>query len=703
MYTQKELISSKTNWGKFLNRHNMIWDTLPESWLEGAFTGNGLLGTMIYCSESGRLGWDLGRSDVTDHRATQYRLPIGKIQLITSGKIISAVMRLELWDAVVTGEIKTDKGAIHFRTYTHAKEMVNVIEINTFSEEYCTFEFISEKSINPRKVVLGESETKLNPSPFLIKLEDIDVNVQPLLEGGEYATAWKEVESSDKKKTLFFSVGNSYPGNEARLEAIYNIQKVISNENDKLFKSHREWWHKYYQSSFLSIPDKRLEGFYWIQMYKLASATRQDRVAIDLLGPWYKTTRWPAIWWNLNIQLAYWPVYVSNHLELGKSLTKMLDKNIENLSKNTEEFSSDSASISVISGYECIGKTKDPSDLTWALHNYWLQYRYSMDKSILESLYKILRKSVNQYLHILYEDEDGMLHLPLLTSPEYPKMAVDTSYSLSLLQWGLQVLIDTCTELGLEDEKFPEWKDTLQRLSYYHIDETGLMIGKDVPYDIPHRHFSHLLMIYPLYTLNWDSVENRELILKSVERWQELDSQMCGYSYIVAASMYASFGMAEKALDKINQFMDDKISSMGAVLTKNTMYVETNVGGGNYSECNPTIETPLATARAIQDMLLQSWNNKIRIFPAVPDQWENVKFENLRAEGGFLVSAERKCGKIAWIRIESLADEPCCVKINQKQTFNIVSEKNVHCVFHDNLTFELDLQAGESVLLITQE
>ena len=68
------------------------------------------------------------------------------------------------------------------------------------------------------------------------------------------------------------------------------------------------------------MPDTQLESFYWIQMYKLASATRADRPAIDTLGPWYRSTPWPGIWWNLNIQLSYWPVYTANRLALGESL-----------------------------------------------------------------------------------------------------------------------------------------------------------------------------------------------------------------------------------------------------------------------------------------------------------------------------------------------------------------------------------------------
>ena len=39
---------------------------------------------------------------------------------------------------------------------------------------------------------------------------------------------------------------------------------------------------------------------------------------------------------------------------------------------------------------------------------------------------------------------------------------------------------------------------------------------------------------------------------------------------------------------------------------------------------------------------LQSQEPLIRVFPAIPDNWKDVSFVNLRAEGAFLVSALRK-------------------------------------------------------------
>src|SRR5439155_1375546 len=73
----------------------------------------------------------------------------------------------------------------------------------------------------------------------------------------------------------------------------------------------------------------------------------------------------------------------------------------------------------------------------------------------------------------------------------------------------------------------------------------------------------------------------------------------------------------------------------------------------------PVIETPLSAAASIQELFLQDWGGALRVFPAVPGQWSEAAFDRLRADGAFLVSAVRRNGRTSWVRIESLAGEPC--------------------------------------------
>src|SRR5438477_12682808 len=63
------------DWARFLARHDLVWDRLPDRWEEGAFLGNGMMGAMAYGVAKDALAWELGRSDVTEHRPAGHPLP----------------------------------------------------------------------------------------------------------------------------------------------------------------------------------------------------------------------------------------------------------------------------------------------------------------------------------------------------------------------------------------------------------------------------------------------------------------------------------------------------------------------------------------------------------------------------------------------------------------------------------------------------
>jgi hypothetical protein len=55
---------------------------------------------------------------------------------------------------------------------------------------------------------------------------------------------------------------------------------------------------------------------------------------------------------------------------------------------------------------------------------------------------------------------------------------------------------------------------------------------------------------------------------------------------------------------------------------------------------------------AVSELLLQSVRDAIRVFPAWPAN-QDARFENLRAQGGFLVGAVQKGGSVVKIEVIS--------------------------------------------------
>lgn len=52
-------------------------------------------------------------------------------------------------------------------------------------------------------------------------------------------------------------------------------------------------------------------------------------------------------------------------------------------------------------------------------------------------------------------------------------------------------------------------------------------------------------------------------------------------------------------------------------------------------------------------MLIQSYAGFIEVLPAIPVEWKDVAFENLRTEGAFLVSIKKSGGQVSEVKIVS--------------------------------------------------
>ena len=294
-------------------------------------------------------------------------------------------------------------------------------------EREARFQFRPERPLLERILVRKEAMTPedLHPAPFVEERGPVRVSVQARTDGGEYAVAWQEAALPGGRRWLVLSIADSFPAATARTEAAAAVRRAVAEGPERLRRSHRAYWHGFYPASFVSLPDTRLESFYWLQMYKLASATRAEGAAIDTMGPWYHRTPWPGFWWNLNVQLTYWPVYASNRLALGESLLRLLDTHHDSLRANVPEpLRADAMAIGRVSGPDAVGpvgvfaaegKTAphEISDLVWTMHNYWLHWRHTMDEPLLrERLFPVLRASVSYVMHLLTTGSDGRFYLP---------------------------------------------------------------------------------------------------------------------------------------------------------------------------------------------------------------------------------------------------------------------------------------------------
>ncbi|GAA3783809.1 hypothetical protein GCM10023083_19830 [Streptomyces phyllanthi] len=695
----RDLTRTAGQWARFLKDQDLLWQRVPRSWTEGPFLGDGRLGSIVYVPGDGRgVRFEVQHSEVQDHRpemgGTLYglaRLPLGYLTLDTVGTVTGVDWRLGLWNAELSGTVTTTAGEIALTALVHSTRSVLMVRlVPSAGEQGATWTFHPADAISPRQFTNPLDSYVHNPAPETRQNGDTHLAVQQLLAGGQHVTAYREVKRA-KDRWLYCTVTHSHPRRTAEKAAITRLADAVAAPPNVRVRTHRAWWHAYYPKSFVSLPDGRLQSFYWIQLYKIASATRRDAPVMATSGPWLQPGGWPGVWWNLNVQLEYWLIHGSNHLELD-AVTRTLDENRQHLIESVPAaYRHDSAGVVRATDQFCqVGTLRVPGDrdpevgnLTWALHNVWLSYRHTMDIKILRDvLFPLLRRAVNFYLHFLQPGPDGKLHLPPTFSPEYGGTAPDCNYDLALLRWGCTTLIDSARVLGVDDPLLPRWHEVLRTLVDYPVDANGFMIGAGVPFAKSHRHYSHMLSVYPLYLVNWEQPERRELIETSLNHWIGFTGALQGYSFTGAASIAAQMGRGDQSLG----YLKDLLAQ--GFIQANTMYRE---GGG------PVIETPLSADQSLHDMLVQSWGDTIRIFPAVPRAWDAVTVRDFRTQGAFLVTAVRREGATRWIRIRSLAGAPCRVRHGIDGPLTVRGAK-----WHDagNGVVELELAAGREALLL---
>ena len=302
-------------WRTFLGDQDMLWSRLPVDFFEAPFLGNGGLGASMYQDPSGhRLQFTLGDSRVHDHQDVagpvtnngqtaemsvavwgKSRLRLGYLTLDTVGEVTGVDVRLSLWDAELTGTITTTAGKVGLRAFVHAtRDLLVVTTTPDAGEAGLSWTFTPFPAVSPRASHNAPpADLKQNPAPVVTTVDGGGMCVQDLTAGGRTATVWRERTAPGGSRTLVATVAHTHPGTTADKQATKAVEAAVREPAALLSSGHRRWWNGFYPRSFVSIPDARLQSFYWIQLYKMASATRADRPVIGTCADGWRTPAGP--------------------------------------------------------------------------------------------------------------------------------------------------------------------------------------------------------------------------------------------------------------------------------------------------------------------------------------------------------------------------------------------------------------------------
>ena len=157
------------------------------------------------------------------------------------------------------------------------------------------------------------------------------------------------------------------------------------------------------------------------------------------------------------------------------------------------------------------------------------------------------------------EEKDGRLFLPLSSSPEIfddtrrSYLQPNSNFDLALIRYLFGTLAGYAEILG---ESAEQYELILSKLDGIAVDGDGVvMLDRTQRLNETHRHFSHLMCMYPLHLINYDTDEHRQIYEQTISDLERLGTGLwTGFSFAMSAQIYAMAKHGNAAYERLRQF-----------------------------------------------------------------------------------------------------------------------------------------------------
>ncbi len=431
------------------------------------------------------------------------------------------------------------------------------------------------------------------------------------------------------------------------------------------------------------MSDNELIALYYnFGRYLVISSEREDSLPANLQGiwSWAQVADWGSDFHtNINLQMNYWCVENANLSECRTSLfnwLKWLDESGRKTARDLHNCRGSCAYHMCDIWAKSTPSNGDPMWAYWPMGEAWLamdifdHYEYTKDIEFLAEHYDILKDNTLFLYDWLYYDTelDSYVTSPS-TSPENRFYYTDeegnkhsvavskgTTCDLSIIREVFSDFIKASEILGRDKDLANSVETKLDMLYPYQIGEKGDLLEwfKDFEQtELGHRHMSHMLSVYPGSFINeYDTPELFKAVERSLDIRLDNGSGYTGWSCAWALIFLAKFRNTSRICEYIKRLFRDSTSPNLLDLHPPMIFqIDGNFG---------------ATA-AIGEMLVQSNNDIIELFPCIPEFIKNVKFKGIRAKGGITVNGELKNGEL--VNIGLTADFNGKYKFRYKDKF----------------------------------
>jgi alpha-L-fucosidase 2 len=430
--------------------------------------------------------------------------------------------------------------------------------------------------------------------------------------------------------------------------------------------AHRAWWRRFWAISSVTIPDSALQAHYDLVKYFYGSAARRGAPPVPLQGVWTADEGGLPPWKgdlhnDLNTQMTYLAAHAAG---LDDAMLGWLDY-LESRKGRFERFAREFYGVggAVVPGVMTLAGAPtagwgmyslSPTNGAWVAQSFYLHWRYTGDRRYLaQHAYPFVKQIGTALAALLHADSTGHLVLPLSSSPEIHDnsraafLPPNSTYDQALLTWCFGALTEMADALGRPAEA-ASWRrlhDALGPLLRAGP-EGPLLVARGEGFAQSHRHFSHAMAIHPLGLLDPEGADSLTVRATLHEISSRGTSQWTGYSFSWFAAMLARSNQADSSLRYLSDYLKFTLRNG---FHANGDQSRTGLSSMTYRPF--TLDGNFLAMDAVQEMLIRSAYGELVVFPATPARWQDASFRDLRAEGGWKVSAERRGGRTVRVRI----------------------------------------------------
>lgn len=504
-----------------------------------------------------------------------------------------------------------------------------------------------------------------------------------------------EQKTKKNKFTILISVVTDRENPQPITAAKQLLNEVESLGIDQVKKEKDQWYKNFWSNSFVKLGNDYLENIYYLRRYLMAAGS-QGEFPVTFNGGLWRWNRDIMNWvtpHHWNTQQQYWGLCAQNDCQLMIPYLNTYFKMIPFGKALAKEKGAPNDALLITEAHCFSGEqvSKDRGDMKYNFTPaaqiaslFWDYYTFTGDYDFLRNkAYPFMQKAANFYLDKLQWDENKKEYF--LLSSVYESADIDHVKNAISDRNCIEQLFKNCIQaaslLKTDKERKDKWNHVLNHLwkrSFQPFENGSEVIAPAGEYYTEQQYSSWNWgcggsIAFPANLIGIDDKDTRlgKAVINLVKFRNEANA------HYPMPEIAARMGLGDLALQylingiNIHQMYPqglmhnvtgypDNIYNLKSIhdLLNHTYTIRSH----DFFQCG--MEPISNYGTTINEMMLQSNEGKIRVFPAIPSARDTTRIAfTLLARGAFVVSSERnEHTRITQIGIKSLKGNRCRIQ-----------------------------------------